>query len=146
MQSKESTSSYMDLATEAYALFTEAFASANQRSLDYMKSVYEITTRPYASTAVETALRENFDRANQLMALTVGELQTNGQKAAEFGDKLTAHGAKLQDSYVGAMRGVVDTGLSNMKYVKDTATQQIDEITKRIDEASAHATAQVSAN
>jgi hypothetical protein len=146
MQTKESTSAYVELAAQGYALVTEAMASANQRALDYMKSVYEITTRPYASNAFETAARENFDRANQVMSLTVSELQTNGQKAAEFGEKLAAHGAKVQDAYATAMRGVVDTSLSNIKFVKETATRQIDEMAKRLDEISSHATAQVSAN
>jgi hypothetical protein len=92
MQTKESTSTYVELGAQAYALVTDAMASANQRALDYMKSVYEITTRPYASNALETAARENFDRANQVMSLTVSELQTSGQKAAEFSEKLVAHG------------------------------------------------------
>ncbi len=146
MQTKESTSAYVELAAQAYALVTEAMASANQRTLDYMKSVYEITTRPYASNAMETAARENFDRANQVMSLTVSELQTNGQEAAEFGEKLVAHGAKVQEAYATAMRGIVDTGLSNMKFVKETATHQIDEMAKRFDEVSSRATAQVSSN
>ncbi len=143
---KEATSSYMELATQAYGLMTETFEANNRRALDYMKSVYEITTRPYASTAVETAARENFDRANQLMSLTVAELQTTGQMATEFGTKLAAHTTKMQESTMTAMRGMVDTSISNMKFVKESTTQQIDEIAKHLDEASQHATAQVSAN
>lgn len=146
MQSREMTSSYAELATETYNVFVESFAAANRRALDYMKSVFEITTRPYASTALETAVRENFDRASQLMSLTVSELQTSGQMASELGGKLAAHGSKFQETYAASMRGLVDTGLSNIKFVKETATQQIDDIAKRIDEVSSHATAQVSAN
>jgi hypothetical protein len=146
MQTKETTSSYADLTTQTYNVLVEAFAAANRRALDYAKSVYEITTRPYASSAVETAVRENFDRANQLMSLTVSELQSSGQMASELSSKLIAHGTKFQETYTASMRGLVDTGLSNMKFVKETATQQMDDMAKRIDEVSSHATAQVSAN
>jgi len=146
MQMKETTSSYAELATETYNVVVESFATANRRALDYMKSVFEITTRPYASTAFETAVRENFDRASQLMSLTVSELQSSGQMASELGGKLAAHGSKFQETYAASMRGIVDTGLSNIKFVKETATQQIDDIAKRIDEVSSHATAQLSAN
>jgi len=140
------TSSYAELATETYNVFVETFATANRRALDYLKSVFEITTRPYASTALETAVRENFDRASQLMSLTVSELQTSGQMASELSGKLAAHGSKFQETYAASMRGLVDTGMSNIKFVKETATQQIDDMAKRIDEVSSHATAQVSAN
>jgi hypothetical protein len=146
MQTKETTSSYAELTTQTYNVLVEAFAASNRRALDYVKSVFEITTRPYASTAVETAMRENFDRASQLMSLTVSELQTTGQSASELSGKLIAHGTKFQETYTASMRGLVDTGLSNIKFVKETATQQMDDMAKRLDEASSHATAQVSSN
>jgi hypothetical protein len=146
MQTKETTSSYAELTTQTYNVLVEAFAASNRRALDYLKSVFEITTRPYASTAVETAMRENFDRASQLMSLTVSELQTSGQSVSELGGKLIAHGTKFQETYAASMRGLVDTGLSNIKFVKETATQQMDDMAKRLDEASSHATAQVSSN
>ena len=119
MSTKTTTASYMELSTEAYTLFVDAIA---------------------------TAIRENFDRANQVMSLAVAELQTGGEKIAELNEKIVAHGAKLQESYVTTMRGVVDTGLSNLTFVKDTAAKQIDDLAKRIDEAQTHATATVSAN
>ena len=146
MSTKTTTASYMELSTEAYTLFVDAIASANQRALEFAKSLYEISSRPYASNTLETAIRENFDRANQVMSLAVAELQTGGEKIAELNEKIVAHGAKLQESYVTTMRGVVDTGLSNLTFVKDTTAKQIDDLAKRIDEAQTHATATVSAN
>jgi hypothetical protein len=137
MQTKDMTSSYVELSSQAYTLFVDAFASANQRALDYSKSVWQIVSRPYASNAIETAMRENADRTNQIVSLTIGELQTNGQKTAEFAEKLVAHGAKVQESYVHAMRGLVDTGVSNMKYAKDVATQQYEDATKRLEDMTA---------
>jgi hypothetical protein len=146
MPKEPTTASYVELATQGYSLFVNALTSTNQRTLDFMKSVYEISSRPYASSAFETTARENLDRANQIASLAISELQTTGQKSAEFGEQLLAHGAKLQDSYVSSMRGAVETGISNMNYVKETASQQIDEIAKRMDDVQERAMAQTSAN
>ncbi len=146
MQSKDQTASYVELSSQTYSLFVEAFSAANKRALEYTKSVWEITSRPYASTAVETTVRENFDRANQLVSLTINELHTKGQKSAEFGEKLASHGAKIQESFVSAMKGIVDTNISNLNYAKETATAQFDDITKRIEDAQSRTAASVSNN
>lgn len=146
MNDKETTASYVELSSQAYALFVDAFASANQRALDYTKSVWEIASRPYASTALETTVRENFDRTNQIVALTISELQTSGQKAAELAEKSFSHGAKLQETFVTATRGLVNTGISNMNYAKDTATKSFDDMTKRMDDMQARTASQVSSN
>ena len=142
----ETSSSYVDLASQTYGLFVEAAATANQRVLGYWKSLYEVASRPYASTAVENAVRENFDRANQIVSLTINELQANGAQSAEFAGKLVAHGAKVQDSVSNAFRGLVNTGISNMNFVKDTTAQQFEDLTKRLDEMQTRAQAVVSNN
>ncbi len=137
MQMKDETSSYVDLSNQTYALFVDAMASANKRTLEYAKSVWEITSRPYASTAVETAVRENFDRANQLVSLTINELQTSGQQSAEFSEKLVSHGAKVQESLVASAKGLVDTGITNLNQAKEHASQSYNEVAKNIDDAQA---------
>ena len=141
MPTKDQTASYVELSSQSYTLVIDAMASYNKRALEYSKSLWEIASRPYASTAVETTVRENFDRANQMISLTVSELQTSGQKSAELGEKLVAHGAKVQESLVAAMKGLVETGISNMKYAKDSATQQFDNVTSRIEETTNRAVA-----
>ncbi len=146
MGEKQTTPSYVELSSQAYALFVNAFADYNQRSLAYYRSLWDIVSRPYASTAVETTVRENFDRANQVVSLTVNELANNGAKATEFAEKLAQHGAKLQDAAAEAYRGAISTGISNLNYVKESTTQQFDEITKRLDDVQARATAPVSNN
>ncbi len=146
MQLKDQTASYVELSSQTYSLFVDALSAYNKRSLEYAKSVWEITSRPYASTAIETTVRENFDRANQLVSLTIGEMQTNGQHTAEFGEKLASHAAKVQESLVNSMKGLVETGISNMNYVKETATKSIDEMTAKMEDAQARTTAAVSAN
>jgi len=141
---EDKTKSYIELTTAAYQTFVEAVSSANERALGFTKSLFEITTRPYASTEMATLARENFDRLNQIVSLSISELQTNGTKAAELNSKVMEHGSKLQEAYVSSLRGAVDTGISNMQFVKDTTAQQIDEIAKRMDDARTHATAQSS--
>jgi hypothetical protein len=146
MADKDTTPSYVELASQYYNLCVGAYAEASQRALTFSREVWEVASRPYGSTAIETTARENFDRANQIVALAVNQLQTSGAKNAELAEKLVAHGAKVQDSLAGAYRGAVNTGISNMNYVKETATQQFDELTKRMDDVQARATAAVSQN
>ncbi len=143
---EDKTKSYIELTTAAYQTFVEAVSSANERALGFTKSLFEITTRPYASTEMATLARENFDRLNQIVSLSISELQTNGSKAAELNTKVMEHGSKLQEAYVSSLRGAVDTGISNMQFVKDTTAQQMDEIAKRMDDVRTHATAQSSSN
>ncbi len=105
----DATNSYVELSSQAYGLFVDACASANERALGYWKSLWEIASRPSTSTAVETNVRENFDRANQIVGLTISELQAGGAKAAEFAEKFVAHNAKVQDTASHAFRSAVDT-------------------------------------
>jgi hypothetical protein len=151
MASKETagpkdTTSYVDLSSQSYSLFVDAYASANKRALDYSKSFWEIASRPYSTAAIEAAVQDNFDRANKLVSLTIAEMQTNGQKAAEFAEQFAAYAAKLQESYTASLKGLLDTGLSNLNYVKDTATQQFEELAKRADEIQKTAVAKASSN
>ena len=146
MDDKTTPNSYLHITTETYGVVIEAIKAANQRSLDYAKSVWEIASRPYQSSSLDTAVRENFDRSNEIMSLTVGELQTRQQHLAEFAEKLVSQNAKLQESSVQAMRGVVNTGISNLNFVKDTAKQGLDDLNKRIDETQSRATASISQN
>jgi hypothetical protein len=134
MSDQQATTSYVELASQTYSMYLDAIASANQRLLDYYKSVWEISARPYASTAIEATVRENFDRANEIVSLTVTELQTEGQKSSEFAQKLFTQNAKLQDSAVAAIKGLVNTSVSNVTFVKDTVTQQFNDLTKRLED------------
>jgi uncharacterized coiled-coil protein SlyX len=144
--SDQETTSYVELASQTYALYVDAFAGANQRLLDYYKSVWEITVRPYASTGIEATVRENFDRANEIVSLTVTELQTEGAKSSELVQKLFAQNAKFQDSAVAAVKGLVNTGVSNVNFVKDTVAHQFDDLTKRLEEVQSRVTTTVSSN
>lgn len=133
MQFKDQTASYVELSRQTFSLFTDAMSASNKRALDYSKSLWEIASRPYASTAIETTVRENLDRTNQIVSLTIHELQTNGQKSAELAEKLVAHGTKAQEAMMNSMKGLVETSISNMNFAKESATQQFDNVAKRLE-------------
>jgi hypothetical protein len=132
------TPSYIDLSSQAYKLLLETAAASQKRALDYAKSLYEIAARPNPAGGPEAGIREGFERANQIVALTVNELQVAGQRNAEFAEKIIAHAAKAQDSSITSARGVWNTGLSNLNYVKETTNAQIDTFAKRVDEIQKH--------
>ena len=139
----EQTKSYVDLASQTYATIVDAFAQAQQRNLAYGKSVYEVLTRPYTSTALETTYRENFDRANQIVELTVSELQQAGAAAAKLGQTLVSQSATWQEKSMESARGLMKTTISNLNYVKDTTDKQFEGFAKRVEEMQART---VSAN
>lgn len=139
-------SEYLELSSEAYHLFAENLVATNTRTLEYWKSVWQIASRPFASTNVETGIRENFDRTNQIVGLTVSELSDSGRQSADFVEKLAAHSAKVQDLYVNATRGLIDTGISNLAFVKDTAERQTDDMTKRFEDAQSATSSVASSN
>ena len=143
---KSTTASYTELTSQTYNMIVEAYAAANKSALDYGKSLWEVASRPYATSAIEASIQENFDRANKIVSLTVAELQSNGQKAAAFTEQLASQAAKLQESYTASVKGLVDMSVSNLNYVKDTATAQFEDLTKRVDEMQKHAVTVVSSN
>jgi hypothetical protein len=133
----EQTKSYVDLASQTYTVLVDAYAAAQQRCLGYGKSVFEVMTRPYASTALETSSRENFDRLNQIVELTVSELQQAGSTSAKLGEKLVSQNAVLQEKVLESARGIMTTAVSNLNYVKDTTDKQFEGFAKRVEEMQA---------
>jgi hypothetical protein len=136
-QQKNQTASYIELANETYTLLVDAIASTNHRALRCAKSVYEIASKPYTSSTPASAYRETFDRINQLIELTVHELQANGQQASELGRALMTHGARLQETWVATARGLAQASISNLNYVKDATETQVNDFAKRVEEMAA---------
>jgi hypothetical protein len=133
----EQTQSYVDLASQTYATLVDACSQAQQRALAYGKSVYEVLMRPYTSTALEAAYRENFDRANQIVELTVSELQQAGTAAAKLGRTLVSQNAMWHEKAMESARGLMQTAISNLNFVKDTADRQFEGFAKRVEEMQA---------
>jgi hypothetical protein len=131
---KDSATSYIQLSSKVYGLFLDALTSRTQRRLQYWKSVWEVSSRTYQSTAVEGTVRDIFDRAGQVLDLTANELKTDGQNAAEVSEKLLSYVPRFQGVAINALRGVLDASISNLDYVKETTQQQFDDLTKRLGE------------
>ena len=142
----QDTSEFVELSTQACNLIAENMTAASGRALDYWKSVWQITSRPYASSEIETGIRENVDRTNQLAGLTVSELSTTGRESAELAEKLIAHSAKFQKLYVEAAHGLMTTGISNLNFVKEATERQIDDVAKRFADAQSDAKTAASSN
>jgi hypothetical protein len=130
---EQMTKGYAELNAEAYAIAIDAFASANRRALDFFKSMFEIVSRPYTSTAVESTVRENLDRANQVVSLTVSEMQAAAAHNGELLEKTAKFAAKWQETAVASGQGVVKTMVSNLNYVRETADAQAEEFAKRVE-------------
>jgi methyl-accepting chemotaxis protein len=136
MNIQGSTAKYLELSNQAYGVIVDTFASAMRSRLDFWKSVWQIASRPYASTAIASIMGENFDRASELTSLTVGELQSRVQSTADFSQKFLAHIGKLQDathetyrdaSTVGRVKDasteMSGNGASTVDRVKDASTE-----------------------
>ena len=82
-------------------------------------------------------LSENFDRANQIVELSVSELQHAGTTAAKLGQTLVSQSALWQEKTMESARGVMKTLISNLNYVKDTTDKQFEGFTKRVEEMQA---------
>jgi hypothetical protein len=133
LSTKNTTTGYVELTNEVYALFVDAYGSAGKRALNYWKSVWEIAWRPYTPVTIDAVVRTNFERANQLTNLTVDELRSAGRESAEFAEKLLAEGTKVQDTALESVRGLLDTYASNLNYVKETTSAQLDDLSRRLD-------------
>ena len=144
--SKDGATSYIQLSSKIYSLFLDALTSRTQRRLQYWKSVWEVSSRPYQSTTVEGTVREGFDRAGQILDLTANELATGGQNAADVSEKLLSYAEEFEDVAIKAFRGVLNTSISNLDYVKETTQQQFEDQTKRLDDVEHQAVAKASTN
>jgi len=141
---KESATSYIELSSKVYSLFLDTLTSLTGRRLQYWKSVWEVSSRPYQLTEVDGTVRDGFDRASQILDLTVNELKTDGQNAAEFFEKLLSHTTRFQDVAMKAFRSVLNTSISNLDYVEETTQRQLNGLTKQLDEAEHRAGAAAS--
>ena len=134
MNTQNTTAGYVTLTNEVYALLVDAFGSADTRALNYWKSVWDITSRPYSPVTIDSVVRTNLERANQLTTLTIDELRSAGRESAEFAEKLLAKGTKVQDTALGSFRGMIDTYAANLNYVKETTSAQLDGLSRRVED------------
>ena len=134
MSTQNTMVDYVALTNEVYALLVDAFGSADTRALNYWKSVWDITSRPYSPVTIDSVVRTNLERANQLTTLTIDELRSAGRESAEFAEKLLAKGTKVQDTALGSFRGMIDTYAANLNYVKETTSAQLACLSRRVED------------
>jgi hypothetical protein len=134
MANAEIAPTYIDVTTQTYLLVLDALATTQKRVLDHARNHYEIIARPFTATTPDANIREAFDRANQIAAITAAELQTTAQKNAEFAEKILKHAAKVQAALLSAWQGFSNTGLSNLKYARETADGQVNAFAKGVGE------------
>ena len=61
-------------------------------------------------------------------------LRSAGRESAEFAEKVLAKGTKVQDTALGTFRGLLDTYASNLNYVKETTSAQLDDLSRRLED------------
>ena len=96
---QDSATSYIELSSKVYSLFLGALASRTKRRLQYWKSVWEVSSQPNQSTGIDGTVRVGFDRAGQILDLTANELKTDGQKVAEFSEKLLSYATTCFEAF-----------------------------------------------
>jgi hypothetical protein len=133
LSTQNTAADYVELIHEVYALLVGAFGSAGTRAVNYWKSVWDITSQPYSPVTIDSVVRTNLERANQLTTLTIDELRSAGRESAEFAEKLFAEGTKVQDTALGSFRGLLDAYASNVNYVKETTTAQLNGLSRRVE-------------
>ncbi|MFY9779207.1 MAG: hypothetical protein WAJ85_01695 [Candidatus Baltobacteraceae bacterium] len=131
---------YAELSSEAYSASVSALVSANRRLLHYWRSVWEIESRPYASVSPESSVREGLERANQVLKLTVDELQAQRQESAKFTEQLSSQASKVKESSLAALSDVLDTAITDLNCVKDATSRNFEQLKKRLEELERHTT------
>jgi hypothetical protein len=123
MSKQRNTAENFALSSEAYELIVDTIASATRSRLNYWNSVCQIAYRPYASMAIGSTVRENFDRASEFANLTLAELNSRVQTTADFSEKFLAQFGKLQDAARETYRDSLTSYASTVDQVKDTSTE-----------------------
>jgi len=137
------TASYADITSETSKIVVDAIASSNERALNYAKSLWEIVSRPLASDQ-QYNVRDGFERADQIVTMTVKELEASIKKSAEFAEKIIGQGTKLQEQSIETLRSLAGSGLSNAKSVVEAAGDGLETLSKRVEETADRAVETVS--
>lgn len=91
---------YIDLSNKSFELAVDATAAATNRVLDYVKSSFEVASKPYAATTPEAFVTESIDRTSKLVALRETYLKETAKHAAAVGSDVLANAKAWQDTNV----------------------------------------------
>lgn len=127
---------YIDLTNKSFEAAVEATTTTTNRVLGYVKASFDIVSKPYAVTSPEAFATENFDRTAKLVELRDKYLKETGKHAASVANDTLTHAKQWQDSTQEALKGLGDIMASNLNFVKETTTQNMDGFTKQVATAS----------
>jgi hypothetical protein len=122
---------------KGYYLIVDAIAWSNYRFLDYWRRVWEINSRSHAALTPEALLRDSVERANEILDLTLAELESQAAKSAELTERLASEAAHLQHAAFEAYRGLLATSIENLRLVEKSTTAQLEETNRRLAELQA---------
>lgn len=114
---KETTLNYIDLSSQSFELALEATTTATNRVLGYVKSNFEIVSKPLTATTPEAIVNESIERTTKLVALREAYLKETGKHAAAFANDVVENAKQWQDAAQSALKGVGDITASNVAFV-----------------------------
>jgi hypothetical protein len=126
----QTSSTYLGLVQETATIIADELAAANARTLNYVKSLWEIAGRSNA----ESPLRGAFGRAEAVVSLTAHELETSLRSNLEVTEKLLAQGKKLQQQGYESAKEIADKALTNAKQVVEAASERIESLTEKVED------------
>ena len=127
---------YIDLSSKSFELAVDATTTATNRVLGYLKSNFEIASKPFTATTPDAIVKESFERTGKLVELRDAYLKETGKHTTAVANDVLAHAKEWQDSVQTALKGVGEITASNLNFVKETTAQQIDGISKHVATAS----------
>jgi len=127
---------FIDLSNKSFEAAVEATTTTTNRVLGYVKASFDVVSKPYAVTSPEAFATENFDRTAKLVELRDKYLKETGKHASAVANDTLTHAKQWQDSTQEALKGLGDIMASNLNFVKETTTQNIDGFSKQVATAS----------
>ena len=129
----QTTSSYFELVQETATIVADEMAAANTRTLDYVKGLWEIAGRSNG----ESPLRTAFEKAEAVVSLTAGALETSLRSNLEVTEKILAQSKKLQQQSYESAKELAEKALSQAKQIVESAGERIETLTERVEESPA---------
>ena len=114
---------YAEIAGDAFGTIVDAIEARNARRIEYVRTVWGIFARPFSSTALDVVLSENAIRTSALVSVSLDAAGENNRAAADFAREAGRFLANVNESYVNSLRGVAETTVSNLNFVKNAAAR-----------------------
>ena len=127
---------FIDLSNKSFEAAVEATTATTNRVLGYVKASFDIVSKPYSVTTPEAFATENFDRTTKLVELRDKYLKETGKHATTVANETLTNAQAWQAATQDGLKGLGDILASNLNFVKETTTKNIDGFTKQVATAS----------